>query len=179
MALSSLASKDKKKASLNDVTQVISAPMVFQHEPHHANFHHENFQPQFQLPSNGMGPMSYRGHRPPFGNPGLEPYPAPVHRMYNPMYRNQMHQRPTFAPRRPNFPAGPPMMMPIVQPHLNPNFINQHPHLPRFTPTGPELPLMHVAMPLEKEEDMPLMPEMNGATFTGTPPSRLSPRSAE
>lgn len=130
--------------------------------------YHTQSHPQ---PMNGMG--NFNGHHPNFPNQVQEMYPS--HQpMYNPMYHQQqppMHPHQPFPPRRPPFVVRP--MMPVVPPHVNPHFVPQH--TPMFGPSGPEImPHVHNHLP---EVDMPMMPE-NGV-FVPTPPSRLSPRSAQ
>lgn len=120
---------------------------------------------------NGMG--NFNGHHPNFPNQVQEMYPSPGRQpMYNPMYHQQpMHQHQPFPPRRSPFMGRP--MMPVITPHVNPHFVPQHP--PMFIPSGHDnVPFVHEILP---DEGMPVMPE-NGV-FVPTPPSRLSPRSAQ
>lgn len=121
------------------------------------------------IPVNGISPINFAGHRPGFVN--QTPTRQPI---YNPGYHNPpMLPRPQFVHHPQPFPPRHPIM-PVVQPHLNPNFIAHNPHPGRFIPAGPELP-MHTGL---LDEAMPLLPEQNALTFQPTPPSRLSPRSA-
>lgn len=129
----------------------------------HDHFHAQS-HPQ---PMNGIG--NFNGHHPNFPNQVHEMYPN-HQTMYNPMYQ-PMHPHQPFPPRRPPFVGRP--MMPVVPPHVNPHFVPQH--TPMFGPTGQEImPHVHGHLP---EEGMPVMPD-NGV-FVPTPPSRLSPRSAQ
>jgi hypothetical protein len=97
----------------------------------------------------GMRPEYNRNHFSP-----MDPHPRMMHSM-GPS---------SFVPQGQQFMPGRPPMMPLVQPHVNPNFV-QHPVIP-----------IHRNFPIPMEEDMPMLP-MQG-TFEPTPPSRLSPRSA-
>lgn len=147
---------------------------TFQQEHHNSM----NFPPiihehhPLSLPVNGMAPLNFTSQRPGFINQIL-PARQPI---YNPGYHHpSMMPRPPFVQHPPHFPARHPMM-PVIQPHLNPNFIAQNPHPARFIPVGSEL--SHSGL-MERDDDMPLLPEKNGVPFEPTPPSRLSPRSAQ
>lgn len=113
--------------------------------------------------------MNYAGQRPGFLNQ-VSPARQPI---YNPGYHQPMMPRPPFVQHPQAFPPHHPMM-PVIQPHLNPNFITQNPRPPRFIPAG-SAPASQL---LEREDAMPLLPEKIGGAFEPTPPSRLSPRSA-
>lgn len=164
MALSSLAGKKKAVPQQQPHTpvhyeQLQQSPVM--HDPYHT---------PNRLPLNG----GYNGLRPPFPNP--DRFQGPVHQqMFNPMF----HQlpRPSFAPGRPPFQGRPPMIPPI-QPHVNPHFMNQHNQLPpsMFGPGPGPAPMLGM-VPMSPADDMPVLPD-NGV-FVPTPPSRLSPRSAQ
>ena len=166
MALSSLIAKEKKK--------VEALPATFHHQRNHESpVLHDSFNSPNSHHLNGF---AYKGPRPNFPIKAPDMYPGAVHQ---PMYRpyHQPMPQPSFAPRRPPFPR--PLMMP-VQPHVNPHFVAPHnpQHSSMFIPPGQELPHMHVMGPTDSEEDMPILPEVNGV-FVPTPPARLSPRSAQ
>lgn len=155
MALNSLA--QKKKA-------IIQQPPN-QYEPHsHEMFHSQNH----------LSNLRCMGSRQTYANQFQDHYPPPVRQpMFNPMFHQQSLPRPSFESRRPLFQGRPPLM-PSVQPHLNPHFMPQNNSHPMIVP-GPEIPVPHLQLAMSPA--MPVLPE-NGV-FIPTPPSRLSPRSAQ
>lgn len=153
-------SKPKKKKKLAE--DAIHMSPSFNHEHQFLPVMHEH-----QMPINGMS-MNYPAQRPGF----LNQVTPPRQPIFNPGYHQPMIPQPPFIQHPQAFPPRHPMM-PVIQPHLNPNFIAPNPHVSRFIPVAPELGL------LELKESMPLPHDLNGTTFEPTPPSRLSPRSAQ
>ncbi|CRK91280.1 CLUMA_CG004959, isoform A [Clunio marinus] len=165
VALSSLISKEKRKFenylnNANHQNYVQNHPTQHQGPPQ-SNSEHLGHH------INEKGHMNYDGqHAANFSFAPVNP------NVYNNAYHPPIIARPSFRPR-----GFTPQPMPIVQPHLNPNFIVHHPIIPQpatFVPTTPD---MHAIMPID--EDMPLLPDKMKSPFEPTPPSRLSPRSAE
>ena len=169
-ALSSLASKPKKRAP-DDANSSHMSPIFQPDRQNPMIFSPAMHDQSLNMPMNGLTPLNYAGQRPafinqPLYNPGLDPG-----------YHHQpMMPRPPFVQHPQAFPSRHPMM-PVIQPHLNPNFITQKPHTARFIPAGSEILPVPSGL-VEREDGMPLLPEKTG-TFEPTPPSRLSPRSAQ
>lgn len=166
MALSTIASKDKKRALPNggNLSSQPTKLIPFHHDQYANNMSHGPIlhdYPPHQMSMNGMGAIGFNGQRMGYSHSAPEMSPAPMRpHMYNQMYSQDMMPRTTFAPRQPPF-----------QTHVNPHFI---PHQgQRFIPPGPELS----PMTMEREEGMPMM--TGNVPFQPTPPSRLSPRSAQ
>lgn len=169
VALSSLATKEKKKVK----KEKNHNNQAHQREHHHL-MNQKNLldHPLLALPANGLTQMSYGGQRPNFLT-----QPTPVlQQMYNQDINHQaMH---LFMPYRPTFHSQPPIM-PTIQPHLNPSFINTpQPHHIHQTRAVTDSSLMHVSLSIEQDEEMALVHEKRAGTYKPTPPSRLSPRSA-
>lgn len=150
------------------------------HVPFHQDQHSSNMNyspvihgyPRHPLPINGIEQMNFTGRY-------MQDTMRPRH-MNNQLFRPEMLPRPTFHPRqRPAFQQQRQPMMPIVQPHLNRHFIPQHhPQQLPFVPVVSDMSPLHT-MPMEQhDEEMPLLPDITSA-FEPTPPSRLSPRSAQ
>lgn len=117
---------------------------------------------------NAVAPMNYGIPRPSFPNQSPEMFHQPLFNHGTPMYQPRMHPRANFIPRRPSFlPQRPP-----VQPHVNPNFIPQNgpmqfiPEHDGMSHMAPGMIPDNIAMPVDIE-------------FVPTPPTRLSPRSAQ
>lgn len=156
------------------ISQSSASNIQFHQEINHGRPMHD-YPPRLM---NGGEQMGYRAPRPGFSHHSSDMHPGPNLRqpVYNSMYHQDMLPRPTFGLRRPPFQQRP-QMMPHIQPHVNPHFVAQN-QAPRFPSVLPDLPPMHVPMSMETDEDMPILPDMKGA-FEPTPPSRLSPRSAQ
>lgn len=142
--------------------------------PSHGPFHQEQQHP----PNMNYGPVMHGYHQQPMDPMGFNGrrFMPDVMEMRPRHMTNQAYlPRPTFHQQRPAFRPRPPMM-PIVQPHLNRHFIPQHhPQQLPFTPIISDMSPIH---PISMEDDMPMLPDIQ-STFEPTPPSRLSPRSAQ